>query len=624
MCGKRSLPWLVMVLLGACAPLEGGSASITFAWPDGPPADVAALYAHVRVEDRTDPQGPAVLRAAPPASLDGGAEFDLFPLPHGDARVVVVEVRTGATTASPVRFYGSSEPFSLAPGLDAEVAVEVPLTPVPGAPDDAGDLTAFAAIEAVRVGTAVVTVLAAAARATEIELSNDPSFPDDARTGRQALNSLAVADKPQEWWIDEPAYRVPWDLEAGLEAWERCEADQEYCDRRVYARFYDAQGYVSPTLATSTRLDRRPPAEVLEATYAVPDILGPGSDLFLNLSFDGPLAAPPQISLVAVASDGETEVEGGARLDLQPLADEGPSSNFAVVLPAADLQAPPPLGEPEYDLYRLLTAGDGYYAVLVRAEDQAGNVAPALSMTGALLYVDTTPPHIALADGHAVPAAINKDSAPDLRVRLRVTDEGPPPDPQADPAFASGLEVTLWIDNYAVDCMQTDFVNDPQLWSCDETVAADQGEGWLSVSVVVTDQAYNSSVMDLQTVLIDRSQPELLYWDVYPSSAAPGDTVTILAGFDEPVFGGQGAPAPTLTPEPALPAGSPAPALIGYDPTAPATHVSWSWQVPTGATPATYALVVTAWDEAANEVATTLCTNAPTECSVALTIVAGP
>lgn len=59
---------------------------------------------------------------------------------------------------------------------------------------------------------------------------------------------------------------MPWDLEAGLEAWERCDAGEEYCDRRVYARFYDERGSVSPTLATGTQLDRRAPEEAARAS----------------------------------------------------------------------------------------------------------------------------------------------------------------------------------------------------------------------------------------------------------------------------------------------------------------------------------------------------------------------
>jgi len=357
----------------ACQGTPGGDYSLAFTWEGGKPATLEGLQVRVRIEARTEPTKPGrVLSDAGPAPFreDGTLSLVLPELTPGEGRVVVAEVRTGPLPTDPVAYYGRSEPFTVEPGVTRTVPIAVPLRPIPsgggepplvvlvdGAPP-AGD--------AALVRTAQVSLRLTTDTGVTARLSDDPTFPGE----RTTTVDLTDAEPMPGSGGTLRRLDVPWDLDAG-----RTPCAANYCPRRVYARFTDAEGYESLTAEARAVLDVVAPSLVQPGGVSItPALANARSEITVSLTFDEPLGAPPALALA----------DAGA-----------PPFPFEQLFPAPG----DPLGT-TYTLRATLEAGTlaaGEHALGVTAVDRAGNPAsPQGAVNAGAFTVDPAPPTLTL------------------------------------------------------------------------------------------------------------------------------------------------------------------------------------------------------------------------------------
>ena len=290
-----SLLAILLSLIGCGAKDDAGSFSLTFSW-DQAPEDTVQVWA--RVEHRPDLAAPGTtLSSAGPVAFTPGAPVALT-LPgvsNGDDRVVVVEVREADDVNLPVLWYGLSEAFSIRPGEHAEVEVPLGLQ----LPDTAATVAAAPvslelrgeAAEAVtREDAAQVMVVTRSVGAVALNLANDASFSAHLRSydlasgeGIECADEVDAEDPAITWQV----CRVEgWDLLAGLPDL----GDGLY---GVFVTFIDKNGYPSPVLRDTLRLDSTPPV-VLRATLT-PRVARAGAPVQIAVSFHEPLHAAPEL-----------------------------------------------------------------------------------------------------------------------------------------------------------------------------------------------------------------------------------------------------------------------------------------------------------------------------------------
>jgi hypothetical protein len=356
-------------LLGACEDAgEPGRFRVVFGWAEAPPDPLPALFAWARVEEREDLAVPGrILGTAGPEAFDANTILSFQDIPNGPNRVVVVELRDAEDLGANVLFYGLSQPFTLAPDHTAEVEVEVPLVPIPGASLGAGvaPVRVLVDSDAGVVGDPHVELALITDRAVRVRLSSQLSFPPEAT---QVLELASLAAYP-----DVPAgltgRLTDWDLDPQT----TCGAI-DYCPRRVYARFVDAYGYESLTAYADAVVDQHAP-EVLAGSVGLR--LQPGPDnvldtvaavrqdtaILVSFSMSEPLVSPPRVSTSTPAI-----------LDFTLVSQAGLAFLFSLEVPAGDLP-------------------QGAYTVNVSATDLAGNAAESeLALPAPGLVVDTTAP----------------------------------------------------------------------------------------------------------------------------------------------------------------------------------------------------------------------------------------
>lgn len=122
---SRLVPvWVALVaMLPLACNLPPGTASVTFTWEE---PITSQVYLWMRVETRASIDAPGtVLDSAGPLPYTPGLPFvvPLGSVAHGTDRVVVVEVREGDSPGLRIRWFGLSEPFSVAAGQHTEVPV---------------------------------------------------------------------------------------------------------------------------------------------------------------------------------------------------------------------------------------------------------------------------------------------------------------------------------------------------------------------------------------------------------------------------------------------------------------------------------------------------------------------
>lgn len=302
LCAAPSLPTaLVLGLLAGC-PADPGAVDFRLLWP----ADLGGVeQVHLRGRVRLG-GGAGVVEATPtgPIRVGGAASLELSGVPNGVGHVVVVEL-TEAVDSELVLYFGESAPFDLEPG--PRRVVEVPL--VLRRPPTVGSAEAAVTIESrggFVSGPDVVLVLRTGT-GNRAEVSNQPGFLGGVAS--LDLSELEGAGPscppaPGAATTEVCAYRVPWDLDSGLD--DTC-SGRDACPRSVFVRFRDASGYRSAAASASVTVDTVAP-RIIEQTI-------------------DPSPARPSEPLVVRFGLQETVRAGDLRLDVLPTA----------ALPAADV-----------------------------------------------------------------------------------------------------------------------------------------------------------------------------------------------------------------------------------------------------------------------------------------------
>jgi hypothetical protein len=300
LCCYRSIPFLAVCSLLACGPIsEPGSVSMSFSWDETPDQPV---WIWLQVEDRSsglDVAGTILSSAGPGEYVPGeGLELKLPEVPNGDDRVVVVEVRSGPTTALPVLYYGLSEPFSMAP--DKLVTVEIPLSlQKPESDTHVPELLLlFNGDEQLTVGEAQLhqaSLETRSAGAVRLVVANDASFT-------MAVTEFVVTDlgcqADKQDGISWELCSIPWDLGAGSEEFQ----DGSYS---VYVKFIDKNGYESQVYKASATLDLSGPVAMLGALS--PSFAAAGESVLLTVTFHEALADDENAATLSVTSTGDQQ-----------------------------------------------------------------------------------------------------------------------------------------------------------------------------------------------------------------------------------------------------------------------------------------------------------------------------
>ncbi len=479
---RPHLGYALLLGLLTCGCLESvgpGTFDVVFTWEGGQPALSGDEYVWAAVEERDDPGvSGRVLGSVGPEPFSMSSRLDFHDIPNGDDRVVIVEILDGEGASANVLYYGISEQFSLKAGKHTQVEVYMQLRAVPG------DTEGWVFIEAIgeMINDPNVTLVLMTDTGVRAKISHFVSFPPE-RTDEEDLSGL-------ETYPDAPAglsgYRMPWNLE-----WEpvyACE-EEDYCPRRVFVRFIDAQGYESKTVYADALLDLKPPALVEDGVSISPPVANVDTFVTVCLTFTEPLAHSPDLSVVN---------DPGFTFYLTFPDPDGPSNSYCF---RANQQAGA-LGP------------DGDYPLQVLAQDRAGNSSGILDI-GAI-RVDSTDPVISNVSVTGPTAAdfanlADRAAGRDVIISFDLSEQpGDPPqvwvgaytDPDPDACTATGLSYT-----------------------CSYTLSARDTSGFKHITIIAVDQSGNAT----------ENSDEAIEFDFIPPVIMPGTVSRRLIPGDNPL-----------------------------------------------------------------------------------------
>ncbi|MEW5849663.1 MAG: kelch repeat-containing protein [Myxococcota bacterium] len=358
-----------VLLVTSCGVLQDapppslGTFQVRFRWKAPKPSHDAGLFVFGRVEDRTDPMRPSVLRTAGPIPFNADNDpprLQFRDVPNGEKRVVVVEYRQGNTDAAPVRFHGTSPPFTLGIGRH-QVLVDVELVAQPNllVPAETPAVRVVATGEDGFVSAPEVTVHLLTDTGVRVQLAN--ALPDLDSAPSRVVNDLPVVDDGGTSWRRVDA----WNLDEGA----ALPCAQDECPREVFVRFLDADGYPSDTFSAPVLLDVKDP-RVLSASGSTPVLSG--ETLRYAVAWSEPLRATGT-------------AESPVRLPvLRVFGDDGNPVPWSLTLVGSTLTSA------TWEL-SALTPEDGAYTFSVELTDRAGRtkVEP-----GDPVVVDTALPEV--------------------------------------------------------------------------------------------------------------------------------------------------------------------------------------------------------------------------------------
>jgi hypothetical protein len=275
----RALAWSTLFLAAACAP-DAGRAVVTFRFSepptlavDGEPVDTVLT---LRVEERAEVTrflGASAPRLLPAGSREEDIVLPGIQIPHGDHRVVVMEL---TLTGGEILYYGESAPFS----LHAGDVITVPIALAPRA-RPALQVEVLGAVEG-RVPSSDIEVRVTAPGARRVELSNLSSF--EGATAQDV----------------SPDGILAWDLDRGLRG--ACVED-DACPRKLSVRVRDDHDVPSTIVEVALVVDTRRPAiqpqtlSVLlpsgEPWLSTPTALAAGATATITFAVTERLGAPP-------------------------------------------------------------------------------------------------------------------------------------------------------------------------------------------------------------------------------------------------------------------------------------------------------------------------------------------
>jgi formylglycine-generating enzyme len=250
-----SIRLLTLVLVSAaclsCTP-PPGYMNVTFHWEDGPPKEPVWLFGKVvKVTAETGAQGQIISELAGSQKYEAGMALQFSDVPNEDGLVILIEARADSSLESRVLFYGKSNAFSLAPGVDEVVEVPVPMMSAPAllglqianavGPNDCPQCY---------ISTNYADLSLQVNRGTAVEVANDTEFTQCNKTlalGEKSAGMTLLANG-DHWQV------MGWDFDCEL-------GDLADGPRSVYVRVLDGEGYPSQTISAQVVLDRQPPTK---------------------------------------------------------------------------------------------------------------------------------------------------------------------------------------------------------------------------------------------------------------------------------------------------------------------------------------------------------------------------
>ena len=491
-----------LLLCGCMESVGPGSFSVVFTWEGGQPALSGDEYVWAAVEEREDVNTAGrVLGSVGPDPFSMGSQLDFRDIPNGDNRVVIVEIRDGSGASANVLYYGISEQFSLKAGKHTEVEVYMQLRAVPG------DTEGWVFIESIgeMINDPNVTLVLITDTGVRAKVSHFVSFPPERTIETDLAGLQTYPDAPP----DLSGYRMPWDL-----SWEpvySC-AGEDYCPRRVFVRFADAQGYESKTVYADAVMDLNPPALVQDGVSITPPVANVDTFVTVCLTFTEPLAHRPDLTVVN---------DPNFTFYLTFPDPDGPSNSYCF---RAEQQAGA-LGP------------DGDYPMQVSAEDRAGNPSGLLDI--GVITVDSTDPAITNVVVTGPTAAdyanlADRTAGRDLAITFDLSETpGDEPqvwvgaftDPDPDACSAAGLSYT-----------------------CAYTLSGRDTDGFKRITIIAVDQSGNATENSDGAIEFDFTPPAIMSGTVSRklepgddlledvTAAKEGTTVTVYFTVSEPLL----------------------------------------------------------------------------------------
>lgn len=306
---RRLAVFLLAVLVTACSGSEPGSVSMRFTWAEEPQG---VLYLWFSVQERQNPESAGiVLSSVGPEEYQFGESLsvDLGNVPNGDNRHVVVEAREGSGQGLPALYYGISQPFSMSPGKNVVVDIEMEMkSPETDAheglveihmdgtvPDKLNDQEAHG-----------VTIHTESVNAVGIILANDASFSAN-------LTSLDIETSDGVNCTEEEQEGVLWNL-CDISDWDLLEGVADIGDGtyRVFAKFVDRNGYESQVYDAAVVLDSSAPVPITAAVS--PPVAVGGEVVYLTVTFAENLAEEPEPWLQVLPGESALQFEGPNRV----------------------------------------------------------------------------------------------------------------------------------------------------------------------------------------------------------------------------------------------------------------------------------------------------------------------
>lgn len=339
----------LLAVLSACTQ-DPGRVSVTFVWTDPAPDAAAELWIHAVVEHRPGGEGSGTVLGSAVSPLSQ-PDLQIPSIPHGEDRLVVLEIRDGPDrTDSFVVYRGRSGLFSLHAGevVVAQVDLQLERTPQLPSTDPISVATANAGGY---VRQARVRLRVDVSRASRLIFSEDRSF---------GSTSERLVTGP-------PPFEVHFDLEAGT-------CDDGDCPNEahtVYVKAVDAEGYVSRPAAVSVVLDRRAPAVVRDSDRVA--VVRSGTNPVKSTEALAKAGSVVNVELVATEALARPPVVRGG----------GPG--FVVFEEAGS-------GQSVYRFRHVVSAAspEGAHVVVVSLEDRAGHTRT--TTLAARFGIDLTPP----------------------------------------------------------------------------------------------------------------------------------------------------------------------------------------------------------------------------------------
>ena len=180
------------------------------------------------------------------------------PVPHGEGRVIWVELSEGSLDDAQVAYVGRSARFSLQAGESKGVVAVLKLTETPEVSAPEGPF-AFEVVDEIegRVRSSQIRLrLLAPASATSLRVSNLAGLPQGDATEQFELNGandLDIVPGPD----GARSVSLSWDLDQGIDT--PC-GISDFCQRQINVELRTAEGYAGPVEARQIIVDTQPPA----------------------------------------------------------------------------------------------------------------------------------------------------------------------------------------------------------------------------------------------------------------------------------------------------------------------------------------------------------------------------